>query len=115
MTKALGFALAAAGLIATALGIFVLAFDAAADRRALFISALLAFLIQMLGYAVARGIGGAKNMIIGWSAAAGLRFVALIIFAFVIVGSLSLPPTSATISFAVFLFVSTLIEPLFLT
>jgi hypothetical protein len=112
--KTVGFAATAAGLIAVSWGILALIYEGAADRRALTISALLAFLVQMLGYAVARGFG-ARNMIAGWGLGAMLRIVALGVFAFVLVQKIGLPPTSATLSFALFLFVSTLVEPLFLT
>jgi hypothetical protein len=116
VNKAIGFTVSAIGLIGVSWGIFALVYPGAADRRAITISALLALLVQLLGFAIARGVGRAqKNMIAGWGLGAGLRFLALVIYAFVIVGQLGLPPTSSTLSFAVFLFVSTLVEPLFLT
>ena len=74
---------------------------------------LIALIVQLAAYAVIRGMGR-RNVIAGWGIGAILRFAVLIVFALVLVPRFSLPSAPATISLALFLFVTTLVEPLFL-
>jgi hypothetical protein len=54
-----------------------------------------------------------RNVMAGWGIGVALRFVALAIFALAVVPRLGLPVV-ILLGLATFLFVSTLIEPLFL-
>jgi hypothetical protein len=102
------------GLLIAVAGLAVsLVFDGEAERRAIAISAAVAVGVQVVAYAVARSMAR-RNVIAGWGMGAVLRFVALAIFALVVVQRLGLPSSAATISLALFLFVSTLVEPFFL-
>ena len=114
MKRSLGFAAACAAAIAAAWVIGMLLFQDAAVRRALGMTALLAFLVQMVGFAVARAFARKQNVMAGWGIGIGLRFAALLLFGLIGVPRLGLPVGAALLSLAVFLFVTTLIEPLFL-
>ena len=114
MKRSLLFALACAAIIGALWAILVLLFTEDAVRRALGISAGIAFLVQMVAFFIARAFARRKNVIAGWGIGVALRFVALAIFALVAVPRLGLPLAASLLGLATFLFVSTLIEPLFL-
>ena len=113
MKQALAFAVVSSVLIGLCALAMSLVYGAAPERRAIAISAVVAVTVQLVAYAIARAMAR-RNVIAGWGMGAILRFVALAIFALVVVNRLGLPPAAATISLALFLFVSTLVEPLFL-
>ena len=54
------------------------------------------------------------NLMAGWGAGVALRLVALAVYALVAVPRLGLPLTAALVSVALYLFLSTLVEPFFL-
>ena len=107
------FVIVGVALIALSAAVLLLLYEAPADRRAVVISALIAVLTQVVAYAIVRGMA-AKNVIAGWGLGAALRFVVLGVFALVIVPRFGLSSGPATISLALFLFVTTLVEPFFL-
>lgn len=113
MKQAVLFAVVSVLLIGTAAGLMVLLYEPAEARRAILISAVLALLVQGVSYAIVRGMAG-KNVIAGWGIGAILRFGVLIAYALVMVPRFGLPSAAATLSLALFLFVTTLVEPLFL-
>jgi hypothetical protein len=63
---------------------------------------------------IARVVSG-SNFFAGWITGVALRFVALIVYAYVGVKLIGMPAAAALISLATFLFVSTLVEPKLLT
>jgi steroid 5-alpha reductase family enzyme len=81
--------------------------------RAVWVSAVLAFGVQLLAFAVAKPFAG-SNPIAGWGLGSLLRFAALLLHAFLGVGALGLASGPALVSLAGFLFVTMLVEPLFL-
>ena len=109
-------AYAAVTLLILALGVWVfgLVFGGAADRRAVLVSAVIAFVIQLPTFALARSMAG-ENIFAGWGAGVLLRFVTLGVYALLVIGPLGLPGDPALLSLATFFFVSTLVEPLLLT
>jgi hypothetical protein len=107
------FLVVGASIILAAAGVLALVYHDADERRAIMLSAIVAFVTQMAAFAIAR-VMAKKNVIAGWGLGAILRFVMFGVWALVIAKSLGLPPTVAMISMAVFLFSSTLVEPLFL-
>ena len=113
MKQAVLFAIVGATLIALAAIVMFLLFEASDARRAILISAFVALIVQLLGFALIKAMPKDK-LFIGWTLGAGLRFVVLIVFALTVVGRFGLPSTPALVSLALFLFVSTLVEPLFL-
>jgi hypothetical protein len=112
--RALSFAAACAATIGAAWAIGVLMFTDPAVRRALHIAAAVGFVIQMVAFLVAREMARRGNVIAGWGIGVALRFGALAIFALVAVPRLGLPLAASLVGLATFLFISTLIEPLFL-
>jgi hypothetical protein len=112
--RALYFAAACAATIGAAWAIAVLMFPNATSKRGLAIAASVAFVVQMVAFFIAREFARRQNVMAGWGVGIALRFVVLLLFGFVAVPSLGLPMSSTLLGLAMFLFVSTLIEPLFL-
>ncbi len=89
-------------------------FAAAAERRAIATSAVIAVVVQLFAFAIMRLTPVSKfvgALVIG----VALRFVVLVAYALVGVRLVGLPATAALISLVVFLFASSLIEPKLLT
>ena len=111
-----GWALYAAttvALIAVVGWLLTLAFTGPGDAAAVRLSAVVAVVIQLAAFAVTKAIVP-RNLIAGWGAGSLLRFLTLVIYALLAVRVLGVPPVAALVSLATFLFLSTLIEPLFL-
>jgi hypothetical protein len=109
--KAAGlFALATLALIALSYPLLRMGFPMSKDVNALRTSAILAFGIQLVTFAIARAIAR-RNLVVGWGIGAALRLLALTIYALLVAPSLGLPRASALVSLAIFLFLSMLIEP----
>ena len=89
-------------------------FASAADRRAIEVSAVVAVVVQVFGFAVARAVS-TRNFMTGWVIGIALRFVTLIAYAFVAVKVLGMPAPAALLSLVTFFFISTLVEPKLLT
>ena len=81
--------------------------------RAVWTSAGIAFVVQMLSFAVAQPFL-AKNPIAGWGLGSVLRLFALLLYAVIGLQMFGLAPTAALLSLACFLFVSMLVETFFL-
>jgi hypothetical protein len=107
------FAIVGAAVIAVAGWVLTLVYGGAEARHAIVISAGVAFAVQLLAFAIMR-LTAEKNVIAGWGLGALLRFLVFVVYVLVIVKAFALPATVAMISMAVFLFASTLVEPLFL-
>lgn len=114
MKRTLAFGAACLTITAAALALMFLAFRTPDERRALWIGAGIAVVVQLATFTVARAMRQ-RNVMAGWGAGVLLRFVTLALFALVVVPALGLPITAALLGLAVFLFLSTLVEPLFLT
>lgn len=111
MRPALAFgALAAVIIFGGAWGITALRPEMA---RAVWSSAVIAFGVQLLAFAVARPFV-ATNPIAGWGLGSLIRFAVLVVHALVGVGALGVAPGPALVSLVAFLFVTMLVEPLFL-
>jgi hypothetical protein len=103
----------AGALIAMAGVALSFAFDAPAERRAILISAVLAFVVQLAAFA-AIGLASASNVMTGWGIGVLVRFLVLVAYALLVVGAVGLAPAAALISLATFFFLCTLVEPLVL-
>ncbi|HSA54512.1 MAG TPA: hypothetical protein VLE53_02360 [Gemmatimonadaceae bacterium] len=114
MKRTLAFAAACLTITAAALGVMLLVFREADERRALWVGAAITMVVQLATFSVARAMRH-RNVIAGWGLGVALRFAALAVFALVVAPGLGLPLTAALLGMAVFLFLSTLVEPLFLT
>ena len=114
MKRPLGFAAACAAAIAAVWVIGMLLVPDEAVRRALGITAVLALVVQLVAFAIARAWVKKQNVMAGWGIGIALRFAALLLFGLIGVQRLGLPVGPSLLALAMFLFVTTLIEPLFL-
>jgi hypothetical protein len=89
------------------------AFPKPADSHAIVVSAVIAYVVQLVSFAIARE-WAATNVIAGWGLGMLIRFFVLAIYALIGVKVLGLQLTPALVSLAVFFFVSTLAEPVLL-
>lgn len=113
MKKALAFAAVAALItLGGAWGITLLRPEPEI-ARAVWSSAVIALGVQLIAFAVAKPFL-AKNPIAGWGLGSLIRFTVLILHASVGTNALGLESGPALLSLAGFLFVTMLIEPLFL-
>lgn len=106
------------GLAATAI-IAAIAGAAAAfladARRAVIVSALVALLVQLLAFAIARHFRARQQVLLGWGLGSLLRFAALVLYGVFVARLWRAPIAPTLLSFVVFLFVTTIVEPVFLT
>jgi hypothetical protein len=107
-----GFAGACIAIIA-AIAAAAALFTGPEARQAVFASALVALVVQLAAFSVTRLLHRANTML-GWGIGSGMRFVALVLYAIVVAKLWQPPVAAALLSFAAFLFVTTLVEPLFL-
>jgi len=110
-----GFAEYAAScvLIVAIIGAVAWAATEPAGRHAVLASAALALVVQTFAFAIVRLFQG-KNLLLGWGLGSMLRLVALVLYAVVVAKLWRAPITPALLSFAAFLFVTTVVEPVFL-
>ncbi len=108
-----GFVLACLTIIAGTGLLLTLAFRQPADRHALVVGGIVALAVQIGAFAAARSMAR-ENVIAGWGLGVVVRLVSFAVFALVVVPWLGLPLTAALVSTALYLFLSTLIEPFFL-
>ncbi len=107
------YALAAIALIATLGWLLTLVFPGPHDAAAIRLSAIVAVVVQLVAFAVTKTLAR-RHLIAGWGAGSLLRFMTLVVYALLAVKVLGVAPVAALVSLATFLFLSTLIEPLFL-
>lgn len=107
------YALVTIGLIGIAAWLLTLALTDAGAASAIGISATVAIVVQIAAFAVTTMMAP-KNVIAAWGAGALARMLTLFVYALLAVKVLGLPAVPALISLAVFLFLTTLLEPLFL-
>lgn len=108
------FALATVVVIAVLGALLAIVFSSSADRRAIEVCGVVALVVQCFAFAITRLVPE-KQFMQGWLLGAALRFVSLVGVAIVGVKLVGLPPAATLISFVVFLFASTLLEPKLLT
>ena len=113
MKHSLLFAAISLGLTVGAALVLGVAFDGPAEQRAVWLSAAIAYAVQLLAFALARFLRR-DNVMLGWGMGVLMRLVTLVAFALVFVKALGLPPSAALISLVIYFFVTTLVEPLFL-
>ena len=114
MTHAISrYALVTIAVVAIVGWLLTLALTDAGAASAIGISATVAIVVQIAAFAVTTMMAP-KNIIAAWGAGALARMVTLFVYALLAIKVLGLPAVPALISLAVFLFLSTLLEPLFL-
>lgn len=107
------YAITAVGLIAVVGWLLTLAFPGPRDAAAIRLSAIVAIAVQLVAFAVTKTLAR-HHVIAGWGAGSLLRFMTLVVYALLAVKVLGVAPVAALVSLATFLFLSTLVEPLFL-
>lgn len=114
MRAILWFAVVAV-LIVTVFGLLLaIPFSSAQERQAIEASAVVAVVVQLFAFSVARFVSK-PNFLAGWIIGVALRFVTLVAYAFVAVKLFAMPAPAALLSLVTFLFASTLVEPKLLT
>jgi hypothetical protein len=108
------YALACLVAIGLATGVFVTIYSESSERSAVLVSALVALVVQLVAFAIARLMAGRGNAIAGWGVGALICFTSLIVYGFVS-RALGLPSNAALLSLATFFFLTELIEPPLLT
>jgi hypothetical protein len=93
--------------------LLALAYSSAIEKRAIIISACIALPLQVATFAGVRSVAR-EHVMSAWAGGTLIRFVALALYGFILAKALGLPSSAALVSFAAFLFVLTLIEPLLL-
>ncbi len=93
--------------------LFTLGFKTPQERHAILVSGVIAFVIQMISFAIAKQIGR-ESIFLGWGIGALLRLFTLAVYAMLVVKALGLPANAALISMAAFFFVAIVVEPLLL-
>jgi hypothetical protein len=107
------FSAALVGIVLVGAWVMSLVWTSPEADRAVTISAGVAVVVQLLGFALLR-ITERKHRIAAWGIGALIRFLVLGVYALVVVKALGLPMAPALLSLAVFFFLSTLLEPLLL-
>ncbi len=107
------FSAASLALIAMAGALLGLAWPDPASRHAVFVSAVVALVVQLFAFAVVKLAAG-TNMLAGWGMGMLLRFVVLVAYGFVGARALGLPMAPALISLVAFFFLTSLLEPVLL-
>ena len=86
-------------------------FRSDANRHALLVSAVLAAVVQLAAFSILH-MAGRSDALIAWGLGSLFRGTVLALYGFFLARMLHLPLTAALVSFAVFLFVSMLLESL---
>lgn len=98
------------GLLAGLASVFVVP---GVGRQAIWASASLAFVVQMIAFMVVRLLP-AEQVMIGWGLGAILRIVSVVVWGVFIHKVWRAPIAPGLLSYAAFLFVTTIVEPVFL-
>jgi hypothetical protein len=100
-------------VIMTALAGLATVFVTGAGRQAVWASASLAFVIQMVAFMVVRMLP-AEQMMVGWGLGALLRLMSLVLWGVFLAKVWKAPIAAGLVSYAGFLFLTTILEPAFL-
>lgn len=107
------YGLSSAMVIGLAGGVFTAVYGSAPDRMAVWVSALVALVVQLVAFGIARVIADAGHGIAGWGLGAVICLVALIVYGFAS-RALGLPSNAALLSLATYFSLTELIEAPFL-
>lgn len=104
------YGLACVVAIGLAGGVFTAVFGTAAERQAVWVSAIVALAVQLVAFALARSMVEGGHGIAGWGLGAVICLVALVVYGFAS-RALGLPSNAALLSLATYFFLTELIEP----
>lgn len=118
MNRLKGFAALSLGVIGVAGLILSRLFPGAESLRAIEVSAVVAFVIQMATFLILMPPKGRPDLpgglLMRWGVGAVIRLLSLVFYAIVATKLIGLPAAPALVSLATFFFVTMLIEPLML-
>jgi hypothetical protein len=104
------YALACVVAIGFAGGVFTAVYSSGPERAAVWISAGVALVVQVVAFAIARVLADGGHGIAGWGLGAVICIIALVVFGLVS-RALGLPSNAALLSLATYFFLTELIEP----
>ena len=107
------YVVASLAAIGLAGAVFAAIYGAAADRRAVLVSASIALIVQAGAFVIARLFARGGNGVAGWTLGAAICLVVLVAYGFVC-RAVGLPGNAALLSLATFFFLTEVIEPPFL-
>jgi len=107
------FSLIIVALLGVSYWALSLGFDTGAERKALMVSAVLAAIVQLSAFGMLQWFGR-DNALVGWGLGAILRGTVLVVYGLFFAPMFELPLAAALVGFAVFLFVSMILESLLL-
>lgn len=96
--------------IALAGGVFTAIYGSGAERQAIWASAVVALVVQVLAFTVARLMVASGHGIAGWGLGAIICLLALVVYGFAS-RALGMPQNAALLSLATYFFLTELIEP----
>ena len=108
------FAACVALIVVVAGLVLAVPFSSPEDRKSIQASAIVAFVVQLFGFAIMRSVP-TRSFFTGWIIGIALRFVTVVGFAIVAVKMLGMPAPAALLSLVTFFFITTLVEPKLLT
>ena len=112
MTGSIGrYAAVALGVVLLAAGLFLAGFRAPGEAQAIWLSAAVAIGVQAAAVTV-RQTAGHMHLTARMASGMIVRFIGLVAYAVVAAKVLALPATAALLSFATFLFLMLVIEPI---
>jgi hypothetical protein len=94
-------------------GLVAWAFTDEAGRQTVLVSGAVALVVQMTAFSVAR-MFREKQLVLGWGLGSLIRLISLVLYAVVVARLWRAPITPALLSFVGMLFVTTVVEPIFL-
>src|SRR5688572_29390200 len=103
------FAVLLVALFAVTGWILSVGFKSGPERHAILVSALVAGAVQLATFGLLQLVG-ARNALAGWGMGIVIRGTVLVLYGLFLAKMFGLPMSAALVSFAVFLFVSMLLE-----
>ena len=107
------YALSCVVVIGLVAGVFTAVYGGGPALRAVWVSAVLALVVQLIAFAIARTLADGGNGIAGWALGAFICFMVLIVYGFAS-RTLGLPLNAALLSLATYFSLTELIEAPFL-
>ena len=104
------YALACVVAIGLAGGVLTAVFGTSTERQAVWVSALVALVVQVVAFTLARSMVEGGHGIAGWGLGAVICLVSLVVYGFAS-RALGLPSNVALLSLATYFFLTELIEP----
>ena len=107
------YALSCVVVIGLAAGVFTALFSAGAERQAVWVSAGVALVVQLVAFGIARTLADGGNGIAGWGLGAVICLLVLVVYGFAS-RAIGLPQSAALLSLATYFSLTELIEAPFL-